>query len=223
MPSILHDVYQRLFDRYGPQHWWPGESTLEILVGAVLVQNTNWRNVEQALDNLREEGLLSVSALYGMHPDELAEMIRPAGYYRLKAKRLRNVLRLVVEEYAGALEALRETPQDALREKLLAVNGIGPETADSILLYVLGMPTFVVDTYTQRVLKRHGWIEMEADYHAVQDYFHSSLERDAPLYNEFHALLVRVGREHCGKTPNCETCPLAELLPPSGVVSADWG
>jgi endonuclease-3 related protein len=152
----------------------------------------------------------------------LAELIRPAGYFQVKARRLRNLLALVVEEYDGSLEAMFRTELATLREKLLGVSGIGPETADAILLYAGNMPTFVVDTYTHRVLARHGWIGYEADYHEIKDYFEGGLPLDAKLYNEYHALLVRVGKDYCRKTaPKCEACPLVGLLPGGRIVEPD--
>lgn len=216
MSTRLHDIYHRLLTHFGPQHWWPGESPFEVMVGAVLVQNTSWKNVEKAIENLRQSGALEPHTLYRLPDDELQDLLRPAGYYRIKARRLRNLLHLLVQQYDGSLEAMFATAPATLREQLLSVNGIGPETADSILLYAASMPTFVVDAYTHRVLARHGWIDFEADYHALKDHFESHLEPDVALFNEYHALLVRLGHEHCRKTPRCETCPLAELLPEAG-------
>jgi endonuclease-3 related protein len=217
---MLRDVYERLLKAFGPQHWWPGESPFEIMVGTVLVQNTAWRNVERAIQNLREAGLMEPRALYAVPEAQLAELIRPAGYYQVKARRLRNLLRLIVDEYDGSLDAMFRTGLTTLREELLSVSGIGPETADAILLYAGGLPTFVVDTYTHRVLARHGWIGYDAGYHEIKDYFESSLPADAVVYNEYHALLVRLGKEYCRKTgPKCEACPLVDLLPASGIVA----
>jgi len=216
MSVSLKRIYDRLFAAYGPQHWWPAHTPFEVMIGAVLVQNTSWQNVRKAIGNLRRLDLLEPHALYAVPPEELEELIRPAGYFRIKARRLRNLLVLLVEHYEGSLEATFRTPLAELREQLLAVNGIGPETADSILLYAAGMPTFVVDTYTLRVLARHGWIAFDADYYQLQDHFESRLPDDVQLWNEYHALLVRVGKEHCRKRPLCRGCPLEELLPPSG-------
>jgi endonuclease-3 related protein len=216
MANLLLDVYERLFDAFGTQDWWPGDGPFEVMVGAVLVQNTAWKNVERALVNLREADLLDPHALHAVPEAELAELIRPAGYYRLKTRRLRNLLDLLIDRYDGSLDEMFVTDLPELREQLLGVTGIGPETADSILLYAGHMPTFVVDTYTARVLKRHAWIEPEADYHAIQDYFHSQLAENVPLFNEYHALLVRVGHLHCRKTPKCEACPLQRMLPDAG-------
>lgn len=221
MSVSLKDVYERLLAAYGPQHWWPAQTPFEVLIGAVLVQNTAWRNVEKAIENLRRNDLLEPRALYEVSPEELEESIRPAGYYRIKARRLRNVLALLVERYEGSLEAMFDTDPAQLREELLSINGVGPETADSILLYAGGVPTFVVDAYTHRVLARHGWIEFRVDYYELKDRFESELRCDAALFNEFHALLVRVGKEHCGKTPQCNGCPLAALLPPGGPLAPE--
>ncbi len=217
MTATLDEVYDRLLSAYGPQNWWPGESPFEVMVGAVLVQNTAWKNVERAIENLREDDLLEPRRLWEVPQEELETLIQPAGYFRLKARRLRNLLAHVIERYEGDLDAMFGAAADDLREELLAVNGIGPETADSILLYAAEKPRFVVDTYTQRVLKRHGWIDEEADYHDTQSHFESNLESDTQLFNEYHALLVRVGHHHCRKTPKCDDCPLVDLLPEGGV------
>jgi endonuclease III related protein len=217
----LLDVYHRLFDTYGPQHWWPGETPFEVLVGALMVQNTNWKNVEKAIAKLRAADLLEPHALAQLADEELEELIRPAGYFRVKARRLRNLMNWLVARFDGDLAAMFATPLATLREELLSVNGVGPETADSILLYAGGLPTFVVDTYTYRVLTRHGWIEFEADYQALQEHCASQLPVDARLFNEFHALFVRVGKEHCGKRPKCHGCPLAESLPEGGALGFD--
>jgi endonuclease III related protein len=216
---MLMNVYERLLTAFGPQHWWPGESPFEVLVGAVLVQNTAWRNVERAIQNLRDAGLVEPRTLYAVPEQELAELIRPAGYFQVKARRLRNLLKLVVKQHDGSLEAMFRTDLATLREELLGVSGIGPETADAILLYAAGKPTFVVDTYTHRVLARHSWIGYEADYHEIKDHFETSLPADATLYNEYHALLVRLGKEYCRKTaPKCDACPLFDMLPDTGIV-----
>ena len=218
---MLKELYDRLLGAFGPQHWWPGDSPFEIMVGAILVQNTSWKNVERAIANLRDAGLLEPCQLFELPVQELQELIRPAGYFRIKAKRLRNLLRLLVEQYAGSTEAMFASDPERLREQLLAVNGIGPETADSILLYAAGVPTFVVDTYTHRVLARHGWIGYEADYDQIKEYFQDGLPDDVSMFNEYHALLVRVGHDYCRKTPKCDTCPLREMLPPGGLSEPD--
>lgn len=214
----VEEVYERLLTTLGPQGWWPGESPFEIMVGAVLVQNTAWRNVERAINNVRKAGLMNLHALYALSPAELATLIRPAGYFQVKAKRLRNLLAFVIDEYEGSLDTMFRTDRAVLREQLLAIHGIGPETADAILLYAGGLATFVVDSYTHRILARHGWIGYDADYHQIKDYFETALPADARLYNEYHALLVRIGKEFCRKSaPLCDECPLSHLLPPNGI------
>ncbi len=215
-PSPLAQLYDRLFAAFGAQEWWPAETPFEVIVGAVLTQNASWRNVEQALANLRAAGVLAARPLHQLPHADLAELIRPSGYYRLKARRLKNLLDFLFARYRGSLKQMFATDLTTLRAELLTVNGIGPETADSILLYAGNLPTFVVDAYTQRVLKRHGWIEPEAGYHDVKRRFEAELPAEAALYNEYHALLVRIGHRHCRKTPNCEQCPIADLLPEGG-------
>jgi len=215
--AALKEVYDRLFDAFGPQHWWPGQSPFEVIVGAVLTQNTNWQNVEKAIENLRQADLLEPHALYDVPNEELQQLIRPAGYFRIKAGRLHNLLEFLVRRYDGSLEIMFNTPLPALREQLLAVGGVGPETADSILLYAGGLPSFVVDAYTHRVFARHGWIGFDADYHQIQDHFQGNLPDDPAMYNEYHALIVHLGKHYCRKTkPKCQDCPLAELLPDGG-------
>ncbi len=208
----LEAIYSRMAARFGPQHWWPADSPFEVMVGAVLTQNTNWGNVEKALDNLKRAGLLSFAALSSLPVDLLAAYIRPAGYYNIKAGRLRNLFALVNEQYGGDLEAFLAQPPEQLRERLLGVKGIGPETADSIVLYAAGQPVFVVDAYTHRILSRHGLIDEDGGYADMQALFMDHLPAEAPLYNEYHALLVRVGKEYCKKkNPACAGCPLEGL------------
>ena len=219
MRVVLQEVYQRLLDAFGPQKWWPGDTHFEMMVGAILVQNTNWQNVQRAIGNLREAELLEPHALYAVPAEELEELVRPAGYFRIKAKRLRSLLKFLVERYDGSIEAMFRTPLDELRQELLGIHGVGPETADSILLYAGSLPTFVVNAYTYRILSRHGWIDLEADYHQIQEYFHDRLPADAPMFNEFHALLVHLGKHYCKKAkPLCKTCPLESLLPKGGPI-----
>ncbi|MEJ2031914.1 MAG: endonuclease III domain-containing protein [Deltaproteobacteria bacterium] len=210
MSDRLLALYEALLAHFGPQHWWPGDSPFEVMVGAVLTQNTNWQNVDSALVNLKEEGLLSLAALEALPLEALAEKIRPSGYYRLKAGRLKNLLAFIRAEYEGDLDLFFSDRLPEVREKLLAVKGIGPETADSILLYAAEKPVFVVDAYTHRILSRHGLIFEDAGYHEIQELFTTRLPEDVSLYNEYHALLVRLGKELCKKgKPLCERCPLA--------------
>lgn len=220
----LNEVYRRLLEAFGPQHWWPGDSPLEVIVGAMLVQNTSWANVEKAIARLREAELLDPHTLVELPVEELEEYIRSAGYFRIKARRLRNLMQYVVDRFDGSLDRMFGAPVTELRAELLAVNGVGPETADSILLYAGQLPTMVVDAYTYRVFARHGWIEPEADYHQLQDYCQSQLPEDVQLFNEFHALLVRLGKDFCRKTsPRCAQCPLREMLPPGGPLGEETG
>lgn len=209
MSDRLLALYEALLAHFGPQHWWPGDSPFEVMVGAVLTQNTNWQNVASALANLKGEGLLSFAGLEALPTEALAEKIRPSGYYRLKAGRLKNLLAFIRAEYGSDLEAFFGDRLPEVREKLLGVQGIGPETADSILLYAAEKPVFVVDAYTHRILARHGLLFEEAGYHDIQELFTASLPEDVSLYNEYHALLVRLGKELCKKgKPLCERCPL---------------
>jgi len=207
----LTGIYERLFRAFGPQHWWPGETRFEIIVGAILTQNTSWANVAKAIANLKEAECLEPNRLHALDTAELEQLIRPAGYFRLKAKRLRNFTHWLFDTYEGRLDTLDAVETRRLREELLGISGIGPETADSILLYALGRPVFVVDTYTARVAVRHGLIEPDIDYTQLQYLFESNLEPDVQLFNEFHALLVRVGKDFCKPTPQCEACPLNDL------------
>ena len=222
MPSKILQVHKHLSKALGPQHWWPGETPFEVVVGAILTQNTNWQNVVRAIHNLREADLLDPHALYNVASEELEELIRPAGYFRVKAGRLRSLLKFLIERYDGSLEKMFRTALPDLRAELLAINGIGPETADSIMLYAGNLPTFVVDAYTHRVLARHGWIDFEADYHQIQEYLLASLPQDSQLYNEFHAQFVHLGKHYCKKTsPKCRECPLFEMLPAGGPLAPE--
>ena len=207
--EILKEIYRRLLAHFGPQGWWPGESPFEVCVGAILTQNTNWQNVERAIRALKERDLLSPEKLYRLSFDELSALIRPAGYFRVKAKRLKNFLRLLMEEYQGDLERLFAEGLPRAREKLLSVSGIGPETADSILLYAGGLPVFVIDAYTRRILCRHGLATEEMTYEDLRALFERHLPAEAELFNEYHALLVACGKNYCRpKKPLCEECPL---------------
>ena len=211
--ATLNEIYERLLKAYGPQHWWPAETALEVMVGAVLTQNTHWLGVERAITNLRRGGLLSVDKLNGVDTDKLARIIRPSGSFNLKARRLKNLIALVVEDYGGDLEVMGGEETYKLRKELLAVKGVGPETADSILLYSFNKPVFVIDAYTRRVLSRHGLVEHTADYTELQALFLQTLPLDASIFNEYHALLVNVGKQHCKRWPICQGCPLEPLLP----------
>jgi endonuclease-3 related protein len=208
----LLDIYGRLKVAYGDPGWWPGDTLFEVAVGAVLTQNTTWRNVEKAVERLKAADLLTPEALRELTEEELARYIVPAGYYNVKARRLKSLMDFLWAECGGRVEALADTPVNEAREKLLGVKGIGPETADSILLYAAGVPTFVVDAYTHRILNRHGLVPEEAGYEEVKAVFCDNLEPDVDMFNKFHALLVECGRLHCKPNPRCGGCPLEELL-----------
>ncbi len=206
------EIYERLYEVFGPRDWWPGDSPFEVAVGAILTQNTSWKNVERAISNLKKKRLLNPRRLSAIEEEKLSAIIRPCGYHRLKAKRLQNFLRFFMEEYEGSMENMFEEEVEILREKLLSVNGIGPETADSILLYAGEKPVFVVDAYTHRFLYRHGLIDEDAPYGEIQDLFMRNLPPSIKLYNEFHALIVHLGKEYCRPKPKCEPCPLLHLV-----------
>lgn len=208
MNDKLLDIYRILFDHYGPREWWPAETPFEVVVGAILTQNTAWRNVEKAIANLKQLGPLTPEALFRLPEETLAEAIRPSGYYRQKGKRLRNLLGMLSDRFECRLEALFDLPTETLREELLALSGIGPETADSILLYAAGRPVFVIDTYTIRILSRHELLPEETSYAEAQQWVTDHLPEDVQLFNEFHALLVNVGKDFCRPRPKCPGCPL---------------
>lgn len=206
--KLLMDIYRRLFETFGPQHWWPADTAFEVMIGAVLTQNTNWKNVEKAIENLKERDLLDPKRLYNTDTATLAELIRPAGYYNIKAKRLKNLITILNESFDGEIDRLFSLDTPTLRNTLLSVKGIGPETADSIILYAAKRPIFVVDAYTHRVLSRHGLIPEETSYEEIQDLFQSNLPHDVTLFNEYHALIVKLCKTYCLKKPQCSTCPL---------------
>jgi endonuclease-3 related protein len=207
----LDRLLVELSSAFGPQHWWPAETPFEVLVGAVLVQNTAWTNVERALASLRSASALTPARLLALDEARLAETIRSSGTYRAKARKLQELSRWYLEQ--GGLRALVERPLEPLRADLLRVHGIGPETADSILCYAAGRRTVVVDAYTRRLLSRHGFLEAEASYESIRGWLHDQLVDSQAVYEEFHALCVRVGHLRCKPTPRCETCPATSPEP----------
>ena len=210
--DILLKIYNSLYDYFGPLNWWPGATPFEVMVGAILTQNTAWRNVEKAINNLKKENLLEPRKLYSLKQEELAQLIKPSGYYNIKAKRLKNFINLFINDFKGSTKKMFSGDSGELREKLLNVNGIGPETADSILLYAGEKPFFVVDAYTKRIFSRHKLISEYYTYYQIQDFFIKNLDRDVKLFNEFHAQIVMLGKTVCtSKNPNCNKCPIAFL------------
>ncbi|MDO8948190.1 MAG: endonuclease III domain-containing protein [Desulfocapsaceae bacterium] len=203
------EIYSLLYDHFGPQGWWPGDSPFEIMVGAVLTQNTNWGNACKAISQLKEAEMLSFPALAALPVDELAQLIKSSGYFNIKAKRLKNLLQMITERYNGKLELFLEEDLSTGRDALLSVKGIGPETADSILLYAAKHPVFVADTYTHRIFSRHLLVAEESDYYSLQETFHDRLPAQSVLFNEYHALIVTLGKDYCRKNnPRCQQCPL---------------
>ena len=217
MRRRLQSIYRRLHSRFGPQGWWPGQSRYEVIVGAILAQNTNWGNVEKAIRRLRQARALTPAAMSALSRRRLEQLIRPAGFFAVKTRRLQNFLAFLHTRYKGSLRRMFQEEPIGLRKALLDVSGIGPETADSILLYAGNMPLFVVDAYTRRVLSRHRLISRTASYDDVQALFMNHLPRKPALYNQYHALLVAVGKTYCRSIPRCDTCPLRPDLDQHGI------
>jgi endonuclease-3 related protein len=212
-PIGVLEIYRRLRRAFGHAGWWPGRSAFEVCVGAILIQNTAWSNVEKALGELRSRRLLSYRGLRVLSVRELAPLIRSSGTYRVKARRLAAFVRFLGREYGGRVSRMALDRPEELRRKLLAVKGIGPETADAIALYAAGAPLFVVDAYTRRVFARLGLLTGREDYRAIQGFFMRGLPRDADLFGDYHAQIVRLAKGVCRPRPRCEECPLDELCP----------
>ena len=212
MKQTLHRYYDLMVDHFGPTNWWPGDSAFEIAVGAILTQSTAWRNVEKALANLKSEDLLSPHAVLDCQNARLERALRPSGFFRVKARRLRSFCAFLVEGYGGSMSRLADRPLDALRTELLGVHGIGPETADDIILYACEQPVFVVDAYTRRIFSRHGHVEPEIGYEDLRALFEKHLDKNVALYKDYHGQIVWTGNKYCRATPLCESCPLARTL-----------
>lgn len=204
----LYKIYQTLFEAFGPQQWWPARTRFEVIVGAILTQNTTWANVERAVENLRKARLLNLKALAAASTQRLYPFLRPTGYYRIKARRLKAAINFLSERYQENLNRFFKEPLCSARPRLLSVKGIGPETADSILLYAGKKPVFVVDAYTRRIFERLRILHRGDSYEGIQRLFMANLPRRTGLYNEYHALIVRLGKDVCRKKPRCEICPL---------------
>jgi endonuclease III related protein len=209
MNTYLLEIHDTLLERFGPQNWWPGDTPFEVVIGAILTQSTSWTNVEKAIGNLKDKKLLSAEGIYKIDASELALHIRSAGYYNAKARKLKEFMEHLYANHTGSLEVMFEQDGRTLRIELLSIWGIGPETADSIVLYAAEKPEFVVDAYTKRIFSRMGCVKENVSYEGLKDFSEKNLPRDVLVYNEFHALLVRLGKGHCKKSkPICSGCPL---------------
>ncbi|MGH9351589.1 MAG: endonuclease III domain-containing protein [Terriglobia bacterium] len=219
--GALRDYYESLLRDFGPQGWWPARTRTEVILGAILTQNTAWRNASLALDQLREAGLLRIENLRRVSVPELERRIQQAGFYRQKAATILSFIERLDRDCRGSLDDLFSIPPEELRCNLLEIKGLGPETVDAILLYAGRKPFFVADAYTRRILSRHGWLPRDATYEAAQELLHRQLPRDSHLFNEFHALLVEAGKRYCARRePACLECPLREYLPVTPQASA---
>lgn len=209
--KTLISIFDKLLSFFGPQHWWPAESRFEIIVGAILTQNISWNNVEKAISNLKDKDLLSIDGILNTDIESLALLIKPAGYYNQKSRYLKNICKFIRENY-GSLEEFLSQDSRKLRNELLKIKGIGPETADSIILYAAEKPVFVVDAYTKRIFYRIGLIKQNLSYNKVQQFFMDNLPREVNLYNQYHALIVKLGKQNCSnKNPDCKNCPLNDI------------
>jgi len=209
--QLIKEIYQRLMAAYGPQHWWPAETPFEVMAGAVLTQSAAWANVEKAICNLKTAQALSPDSIRNMPFPELAELIKPSGYYNAKARKLKSLVYWLWEKFADDIAKMAKEETQKLREETLTVYGIGPETADSILLYALEKPVFVIDAYTKRIFSRIGLMEEEKSYNDFQRFFMSNLTPDVTVFNEYHALLVNLAKEACNKHPDCRKCCLVDI------------
>lgn len=218
-------VYETLAKAYGPLHWWPARTRFEVIVGAFLTQNTSWKNVEQALRNLRKAGVLNVEGIRRMPLEDLEQLVRSSGYFRQKSARLKSFIAFLDQHYGGSLSKMFAQPLDQLRKVLLDLNGVGPETADAILLYAGQLPIFVVDAYTKRIFARHGITSPTAKYEELRSKVETTFAAEydqselVDHFNEFHALMVEAGKRHCGTVAKCEGCPLLPLLPTGAPLS----
>jgi endonuclease-3 related protein len=206
---MILKIYEKLLNRFGRQNWWPADTKFEVIVGAILTQQASWKNVEKAINNLKNENVLEPKKLFNLSIKKLEILIKPSGFFKVKAKRLRSFLEFFIENYDGNLEKMSETTLEELREELLSVHGIGPETCDSILLYATEKPIFVVDAYTIRLCQKYPLINSKK-YEEVQEFFQENLPKNVNLFNEFHALIVELGKNYCKTKPICEKCPLKE-------------
>lgn len=208
--KILLKIYDKLLDHFGKQNWWPAATPFEVIIGAILTQNTSWKNVEKAILNLKKAGVMSPARIHPLPIKKLSLLVKPAGYYNIKAKRIKSFVNHLQRNYKGHLKRLLKKPIQELREELLGISGIGPETADSIILYAAHKPIFVIDAYTKRIIERHNLSE-STDYDEIQRMFMRNLAEDVQLFNDYHAQIVAVGKEYCRRKPNCINCPLKDI------------
>ncbi len=208
----LLNIFNVLLRSFGKRNWWPGETALEIIVGAVLTQNTSWKNVEKAIDNLKHHNALDIDILYQMDRKTLASMVKSSGFYNIKSYRLKNIIKVIHDKYASDICNLKALNISEIRNRLLEINGVGKETADSIILYAFDKPIFVVDVYTKRFLRNHRLYDGQFDYDSVQEFFMKNLPHDTYLFNEFHALIVYLCQNFCKQDPVCSACPLKKDL-----------
>ncbi len=210
--SRLRVIFGKMNEHFGPRNWWPGETAFEICIGAILTQSVSWRNVAKAINNLKTAGLLDLQTMHQSPAEEIENCIVPTMYYRAKTRKLKAFVDHIVQNYNGHLELMLQKDVQTLRKELLNIYGIGPETADSIILYAAGKPVFVVDAYTKRIFSRLGFFREDISYDELQRYFMQTLPPDTPFFNEFHALIVGVGNRFCSnKKPKCPECPVGEL------------
>lgn len=213
MNAPIYKAFRTLLEHYGKQHWWPANTRLEMMLGAILTQNTAWTNVDKALSNLRSANALKFQILEKASPEQIAEWIRPAGYFNQKSVYIKEMIATIRDRFEGSLDELFSLKTFDLRKELLSWKGVGPETADSIMLYAAKRPAFVVDAYTKRIVVRHGWIDEKATYDEIAKLFTDNLAEDIQLFNEYHALIVQTCKDHCNTRPKCAGCPLEILLP----------
>jgi endonuclease-3 related protein len=206
-PKVF-EIYQKLYGYYGKQYWWPADSPFEIMIGAILTQNTAWSNVEKAINNLKQENIINSKRLAKLSKSELSVLIKPSGFYNIKAKRLMSLVTFINKTYSGSIDKMKQQKLSVIRPQLLTVHGIGEETADSILLYGLDKPIFVVDVYTKRIFTRHNYFDPKASYSLIQRFFMQNVPKTVKIYNEFHALLVTLAKDFCRVKPKCTTCPI---------------
>lgn len=214
MKRTLDTIYRRMHEHFGPTDWWPGETPFEVAIGAILTQNTAWTNVEKAIINLKREKLLSPRKILACPQEALEQALRPSGYFRQKAARVQRFSQHLVDRYGGSMRRMAKRPLEDLRVELLSLNGIGPETADDILLYACEKPVFVVDAYTRRILSRHGHVDPKIGYEDLRAVFEDHLAHNVAHFKEYHGLIVYTGKDYCRSRPNCDGCPLQKLLGP---------